>query len=149
MTKTSKELTNDWKAGKLERGLYWVRFKGKIVIAECTVFGNVSKPFEIEIKTGFMIKISKVLAPVPSYDHFVELREKVTELEKKVQVLQSDSLAKKEGEEIVAELTNENNDLRSLLKECKEKIHDEFINQDIVSIDNFHELLTKIDEVLR
>lgn len=76
MTKTPEELTSDWKAGKLERGLYWVRFKGKIVIAECTVFGNVSKPFEIEIKTDFMIKISKVLAPVPSYDHFVELTEK-------------------------------------------------------------------------
>lgn len=30
-----------------------------------------------------------------------------------------------------------------------EKIHDEFINQDIVSIDNFHKLLTKITEVLK
>lgn len=38
--------------------------------------------------------------------------------------------------------------LRGLLKECKERIHDEFINQDIVSIDNFHELLTKINKVL-
>lgn len=39
MTKTPEELTKDWKEGKLKSGLYWVKFKGKIVIAECTVFG--------------------------------------------------------------------------------------------------------------
>lgn len=70
MTKTPEELTADWKEGKLKSGLYWVNFKEKIVIAECTVFSDVSRPFEIEIKTDFMIKISKVVAPVPTYDEY-------------------------------------------------------------------------------
>ena len=79
--------------------------------------------------------------PIPSYDHFVELKKKaekndrtkvngnypdkisklksrIKKLLEKIEELESDSLAKKEGEEIVAELTNENNNLRSLLKEC-------------------------------
>ena len=163
MTKTPEELTSDWKAGKLERGLYWVRFKGKIVIAECTVFGNVSKPFEIEIKTDFMIKISKVLAPVPSYDHFVELTEKIKTLSsenerllnlqavknKEIEELESDSLAKKEGEEIVAELTNENNNLRGLLRECKPYLSYK-INKDkhVGFTPNAANLLTRINATI-
>ena len=162
MTKTPEELTSDWKAGKLERGLYWVRFKGKIVIAECTVFGNVSKPFEIEIKTDFMIKISKVLAPVPSYDHFVELTEKIKTLSsenerllnlqavktKEIEELESDSLAKKEGEEIVAELTNENNNLRSLLKECDGCVRClRAYGVADCNGSNINDLITKIEEI--
>lgn len=46
------------------------------------------------------------------------------------------------------ELTEKVKELRQLLKEVKEKIHNEFINQDIVSIDKFNKILTRITEVL-
>lgn len=88
MTKTPEELTKDWKEGKLKSGLYWVKFKGKIVIAECTVFGDVSRPFEIETKTDFMIKISKVLAPVPTYDEYMAMQDQIADASKKVEELE-------------------------------------------------------------
>ena len=129
MTKTPEELTADWKAGKLERGWYYVKSGDE-------VYPDYFNGYFIQTGDKYG---TEVLAPVPSYNHFVELNEKIKtlssenerllnlnadqnkgieELEKKVLALQSDSLAKKEGEEIVAELTNENNNLRSLLKEC-------------------------------
>lgn len=51
-------------------------------------------------------------------DKISKLKSRIKKLLEKIEELESDSLAKKEGEEIVAELTNENNNLRSLLKEC-------------------------------
>lgn len=100
MTKTPEELTKEWKEGKLKSGLYWVKFKGKIVIAECTVFGDVSRPFEIETKTDFMIKISKVLAPVPTYDEYKAMQVELAEHRENCSV------------------KNERAGLRALLKEC-------------------------------
>lgn len=51
-------------------------------------------------------------------DKISKLKSRIKKLLEKIEELESDSLAKKEGEEIVSELTNENNNLRSLLKEC-------------------------------
>lgn len=42
----------------------------------------------------------------------------------------------------------ENNKLRGLLKECKEKIHQEFICSDYLSIDKFFDLLTRINAAI-
>lgn len=130
MTKTPEELTNDWQDGKLERGWYYVKSGDE-------VYPDYFNGYFIQTGDKYG---TEVLAPVPSYNHFVELNEKIKtlssenerllnlnadqnkgieELEKKVLALQSDSLAKNEGEEIVAELTNENNNLRGLLRECK------------------------------
>ena len=140
MTKTSKELTNDWQDGKLERGWYYVKSGDE-------VYPDYFNGYFIQTGDKYG---TEVLAPVPSYDHFVELREKVTELEKKVQVLQSDSLAKKEGEEIVAELTNENNDLRSLLKECDGCVRClRAFGVSDCNGNNVNDLITKIEEVLK
>lgn len=38
--------------------------------------------------------------------------------------------------------------LRGLLKECKEKIHQEFICEDYLSIDKFFDLLTRINAAI-
>lgn len=172
-------LTDDWKAGKLEDGLYYILLEnGKTPIAEletwCRYDDEVEEPYKTSQEFFGYPKdiISEVLSPIPSYnhfadlrkkaekydrikvngnypdkisklksrikklleekDHFIELTEKIKTLSsenerllnlqavtnKEIEELESDSLAKKEGEEIVAELTNENNNLRSLLKEC-------------------------------
>lgn len=95
MPQTPEELTAEWKAGKLESGLYWVKFKGKIVIAECAVFGDVSKPFKIEKKTDFIIKISKILAPC-NYDEYKAMQKELAELKKQKQLADDLYLAEHE-----------------------------------------------------
>lgn len=123
MTKTPEELTKDWKEGKLKSGLYWVNFKEKIVIAECTVFGDVSRPFEIEIKTDFMIKISKVLAPVPTYDEYKAMQDQIADASKKVEGLEEEiNQWQKAYQNTVTQncsVKNECARLRALLRECK------------------------------
>lgn len=139
-------LTDDWKAGKLnEKSIWWADLGNeKIEPARVDEYGYL---FGLDgcFYSPESCEYVKILAPC-DYDHFVELTEKVKKLEKEVV----------KGDTIIGELLNEgvlikkeNRQLRQLLKECKEKIHDEFINQDIVSIDNFHKLLTKINEVLK
>lgn len=68
----SKELTEQWRNGTLEQKYYYVKY-----------FGNGQKPFvEIELK-NFMLDLVKVkdsdkievLAPVPTYDEFVQQRD--------------------------------------------------------------------------
>lgn len=83
-------------------------------------------------------------------NHFVELTEKVKKLKAENDFLKNGSLYDfwETYKDNIATKEQTIKQLRGLLKECKEKIHDEFINQDIVSIDNFHELLTKINKVL-
>ena len=132
-------LTDDWKARKLKAGPYYVRLSnGRVDVAKLSKFNRF-------YAICYTFEVVEVIAPC-SYDHFVELTEKVKKLEKEVV----------KGDTIIGGLLNEgvlikkeNRQLRQLLKECKEKIHDEFINQDIVSIDNFHKLLTEITEVLK
>lgn len=160
MTKTPEELTNDWQDGKLERGWYYVKSGDE-------VYPDYFNGYFIQTGDKYG---TEVLAPVPSYNHFVELNEKIKtlssenerllnlnadqnkgieELEKKVLALQSDSLAKNEGEEIVAELTNENNNLRGLLRECKPYLSYK-INKDkhVGFTPNAANLLTRINATL-
>lgn len=162
-------LTDDWKAGKLnEKSIWWADLGNeKIEPARVDEYGYL---FGLDgcFYSPERCEYVKILAPC-DYDHFVELTEKVKGLEKDVENLTNNYklLESKQAVDIahgqalvdefgdyeavyqeITQLRNENRQLRQLLKEVKEKIHDEFINQDIVSIDNFHELLTKINEVL-
>lgn len=87
----------------------------------------------------------KILAPC-DYDHFVELTEKVEKLNDRVEweIGKNNALEKqlieareeiKRGREALGLMCDCNDELLGVLKKCKEKIHEEFINQDIVSID--------------
>ena len=73
-------LTEQWKKGKLEAGYYYVKNEfGNIFPADYSedydsTNNVVVKDFWTEVSD-----IKEVLAPVPSYDHFVELTEKVKE----------------------------------------------------------------------
>lgn len=135
MTKTPEELTADWKEGKLKSGLYWVNFKEKIVIAECTVFGDVSRPFEIEIKTDFMIKISKVLAPVPTYDEYKAMQDHILYLEKCISIYEQKEKLHTNDSIEYNKLEKENNNLRDLLRECKQHLYfQKKINNEIITL---------------
>lgn len=116
MTKTPEELTEDWKAGELEYGQYWV--KNKVW----------EKPFidrwlpNCSWKISCKDAIEQILAPVPTYDEYkamqaelAELKEKIKKREELIQCLGSniDELDVKKSVLII-----ENNKLRGLLKEC-------------------------------
>ena len=71
MTKTPEELTEDWKAGELEYGQYWV--KNKVW----------EKPFidrwlpNCSWKISCKDAIEQILAPVPTYDEYKAMQEQL------------------------------------------------------------------------
>lgn len=144
------DLTEQWKKGELLGGWYYVKkVNEQQDIAECykvtdTTINVSHTEFE------FSEDIEQVLAKVPTYSEYL--------------ALQSDSLAKNEGAEIVAELEKrlkktqgleldlrrKNHELKELLKECK---HIMSIEKDFASChfekDKLAELLNKIEEAIK
>lgn len=74
MTKTPEELTEEWKAGKLEYGQYWVKNKAW------------EKPFidrwlpNCSWKISCKDAIEQILAPVPTYDEYKAMQAELAEL---------------------------------------------------------------------
>ena len=122
-------LTEKWNKGELPSGYYYVYLK---YLKMFDIAGRSTLSEILKIGNGDNVE---VLAEVPSY--------------KEYQKLLSDQLAKNEGEEINAELEDENTKLKELLKECK---HIMSIEKDFASChfekDKLCKLLTKIDQVL-
>lgn len=155
MTKTPEELTEDWKAGKLEADKeYYIKITDDIVIIDFYTqqYDNSHYPLGLGFDLSSNKFIKKILAPVPIYDEYkamqkelAELKEKIKKREELIQCLGSniDELDVKKSVLII-----ENNKLRGLLKECKEKIHQEFICSDYLSIDKFFDLLTRINAAI-
>lgn len=88
----SKELTRVWKSGKLNDGLYYIRLEDdKMPIAELETWCRYNIDEHNELTQEFFGYpkniISEVLAPIPSYDQFVKLTEKVKELKRDVKTL--------------------------------------------------------------
>lgn len=100
-------LTDDWKARKLKAGAYYVRLSnGRVDVAKLSKFNRF-------YAISYTFEVVEVLSPC-DYDLFVELTEKVKELEKEVA----------KGVEIIGKLLNEghaaiekNKQFSSLLKD--------------------------------
>lgn len=133
----SKELTDAWKAGKLNDGLYYIRLEDDTTpIAELETWCRYNIDEHNELTQEFFgypkNVISEVLAPIPSYDQFVGLTEKVKELEQDVKTLTNNYklLEDKQASDIIhgqalvdefgdfEALYEELKNLRFLLKEC-------------------------------
>ena len=69
----SKTLTEQWREGTIEYGLYYVRVVGR---------NDITIAHKIEED----LNVKEVLAPVPDYNQFVELIEKTEMLEKKLEI---------------------------------------------------------------
>ena len=70
----SKELTDAWKLRKLKAGAYYVRLSnGRVDVAKLSKFNRF-------YAISYMFEVVEVLSPC-DYDYFVELTEKVKELE--------------------------------------------------------------------
>lgn len=149
MTKTPEELTEEWKAGKLAAGYYYIKFKN----GEIETRDNLIGGFLMNMKNP----IIQVIAPGPTYDEYkamqkelAELKEKIKKREELIQCLGSniDELDVKKSVLII-----ENNKLRGLLKECKEELeyHSELIFCELESDNSkieFKHLLTRINAAL-
>lgn len=140
-------LTDLWKKGELQEGFYYVKCSWNEDVEIRYIHNNSEDEWE------------EIIAPVPTYEELQEL--------------ESDRLAKIEGEEIVAELIETNDSLsrqvkhlldlqanqdkeverlRELLKECKNIVaHDlwaraQFPDGQVVEKDD---LLTRINTAIR
>lgn len=137
MTKTPEELTEEWKAGKLEYGWYWIKHKTRGTIPDQYIPGD-----DWFVSNGFCI--TKILAPC-NYGEYKAMQKELAELKEKV----ADPKTDLESSRWYQTVQNEDiGKLRGLLKECKEKIHQEFICSDYLSIDKFFDLLTRINAAL-
>lgn len=98
----SQDLTEQWKKGELSEGHYYVK-DGENMIAEYLdgYFYNNGNPM-----TSFTGGVDEVLAPVPSYDEWQDLKSK---LQLKETAYDFDT----------ARLEEENAQLKELLKECE------------------------------
>lgn len=127
-------LTEKWKNKELKwhKSYYCKNKKGDVCIA---ILMGDDVLYSQELGGTLNFGYWEVLAHVPSYEE--------------LQKLESDSLAKKEGEEIVAELKNENAKLKRLLKTCKSKvIYVKSVRSDARKI-ICDDIVYDIDEVLR
>ena len=136
---TSEQLTEKCKKGEIPNGYYWIRLSwgGMVIMAYHTAFDGL---FESDDYYYDSDEISEVLAPVPSYEEWIGVKQQ-RDLENKI---------RHDSDNKNWQLRTENQQLKELLKECipyfnalVEKRHKlEYIPQ-------VYELLTKINEVLK
>lgn len=70
---TWKELTEKWKNGTLPDGLYYVKENDDIRISPCYRYYLLS-----------VLKDCEVLAPVPTYDQFIDVNKKIEALKQQL-----------------------------------------------------------------
>lgn len=143
MTKTPEELTEDWKAGELEYGQYWV--KNKVWERPFVDRWLPSCSWEISCKDA----IEQILAPVPTYDEYKAMQAELAELKEKV----ADQKTDLESSRWYQTVQNEDiGKLRGLLKECLPIVSAEIMTWQIRGGEESHkrgqELLTRINTAL-
>lgn len=128
------DLTEQWKKRTLPNGVYYIKLIGGDILPAFCNTEHILKQFQT-MKGIYDGADIEVLAPVPTYEE--------------LQSLEADRPAKNEGEEIVAELKEENTRLKELLKECQKFFEEENQRSLISCFEMKYELLTKIEEVLK
>lgn len=157
MTKTSKELTNDWKDKKLYDGLYYIRLKnGKTPIAEletwCRYDDEVEEPYKTSQEFFEYPKdiISEVLSPIPSYDEYKAMQDHISYLEKCISIYEQKEKLHTNDSIEYNNIVEENNDLRERLKECDGCVRClRAFGVSDCNGNNVNDLITKIEEVLK
>ena len=101
MTKTPEELTEDWKAGKLAAGYYYIKFKN----GEIETRDNLIGGFLMNIKNP----IVQVIAPVPTYDEYKAMQAELAEHRRYCCCSENEVMRLKlaEMEELLKECNNE------------------------------------------
>ena len=115
MTKTPEELTEDWEAGKLPAGWYYLKLENGEIELQNNCIG------------GFLMscnnRVIQILAPVPTYDEYKAMQDQIADASKKVEQLKSNNKWLANGQRNwwhrCQKYARENNNLRDLLRECK------------------------------
>lgn len=102
MTKTPEELTEEWKAGKLEYGWYWIKHKTRGTIPDQYIPGD-----DWFVSNGFCI--TKILAPC-NYDEYKAMQAELAEHRRYCCCSENEVMRLKLAE------------MEELLKECKKYI---------------------------
>lgn len=95
----SKELTEQWQNGTLPFGMYYVKTTDGVIRTDETVYLVGKKRYRW--RHTDICWLEEIIAPVPTYKEYLKL--------------ESDSLAKQEGVEIVAELEDRLKEAESLI----------------------------------
>lgn len=115
MTKTPEELTEDWEAGKLPAGWYYLKLENGEIELQNNCIG------------GFLMscnnRVIQILAPVPTYDEYKAMQDQIADAERQIEKLKEENV---ENLGYIGGLLNEGNEqviknreLRALLKECR------------------------------
>lgn len=101
MTKTPKELTKEWRAGKLDLGYYYTKYKSRVI--------GIQNNFIDDFPMQLMNPVVQVIAPVPTYEEYKAMQERI-----------ADQRAELESARWYQTVQNEDiGKLHGLLKECK------------------------------
>lgn len=112
MTKNLEELTKDWKEGKLKQGWYFTS----------TAKGEVCPNLWFDDEwNDFMGMVEEVLAPC-DYDEYKAMQDHILYLEKCISIYEQKEKQHTNDSIEYNKLEKENNNLRDLLKECKDRI---------------------------
>lgn len=132
MTKTPEELTDDWKAGKLEFGKdYYIKTVYDEVLIDCyeQQYDESHYPHGMGFDNFSKNMIKRILAPVPTYDEYRTMQAELADSSKKIEELE-DRIAdlEKENKQLEEDTgygwhtagieIDKNNKLRWLLKQC-------------------------------
>lgn len=118
---TSNNLTDDWKAEKIKRNKYYFFRDGPYSIVQIGFINYDNDLLELSRDEWIEPEVHtdlEILAPC-DYDHFVELTEKVKELEKTNKLYKSLSDNGQSAIDTNKRLTEVIEQLRELLKECQ------------------------------
>lgn len=115
MTKTPEELTEDWEAGKLPAGWYYLKLENGEIELQNNCIG------------GFLMscnnRVIQILSPVPTYDEYKAMQDQIADASKKVEQLKSNNKWLANGQRNwwhrCQKYARENDNLRALLRECK------------------------------
>lgn len=125
MTKTPEELTKDWKEGKLKQGWYFTS----------TAKGEVCPNLWFDDEwNDFMGMVEEVLAPC-DYDEYKAMQDHILYLEKCISIYEQKEKQHTNDSIEYNKLEKENNNLRGLLKECKQHLYfQKKINNEIITL---------------
>lgn len=125
MTKTPEELTKDWKEGKLKQGWYFTS----------TAKGEVCPNLWFDDEwNDFMGMVEEVLAPC-DYDEYKAMQDHILYLEKCISIYEQKEQLHTNDSIEYNKLEKENNNLRGLLKECKQHLYfQKKINNEVITL---------------
>lgn len=131
-------LTDDWKAGKLERGWYFIKNKARGIVPDKLITNDW-------LMSG-RYHVVEVLAPC-DYDHFVELTEKVKSLEDDNDFLKNGALYDfwEKYKDNIENIETKEQTIKQLRRLLKESIRLISCEHEVYEAENF---IKEVNEVL-